>query len=38
MAKTEQGGGQFKDAVDLAGQIVEAQNHEIDTMKDLFGV
>lgn len=36
MAATEQADGQFKDAVDLAGQIVDAQNQEIDTMKDLL--
>lgn len=36
MAETEQDNGQFKDAVDLAGQIVDAQTEEIDTMKDLL--
>jgi uncharacterized protein (DUF305 family) len=36
MAETEQEDGQFKDAVDLAGQIVDAQNQEIETMKDLL--
>ena len=36
MAETEQDEGQFKDAVDLAGQIVEAQKQEIDTMKGLL--
>ena len=37
MAETEQEDGRFKDAVDLAGQIMDAQNKEIDTMKDLLG-
>jgi uncharacterized protein (DUF305 family) len=37
MAETEQEDGQFKDAVDLAGQIIETQNAEIDTMNDLLG-
>ena len=37
MAETEQENGQFKDAVDLAGQIIETQNAEIDTMNDLLG-
>ena len=36
MAETEQEDGRFKDAVDLAGQIVEAQEQEIDTMADLL--
>lgn len=36
MAETEQADGQFKDAVDLAGQVVDAQNQEINTMKDLL--
>lgn len=36
MAKTEQADGQFKDAVDLAGQIVDAQKQEIETMKDVL--
>lgn len=36
MAETEQDDGQFKDAVDLAGRIIEAQSREIDTMKDLL--
>lgn len=36
MAETEQSEGQFKDAVDLAGQIVEAQQQEIDTMQGLL--
>ena len=36
MAGTEQGDGQFKDAVDLAGQIVDSQTQEIDTMKSLL--
>lgn len=37
MAETEQAEGRFKDAVDLAGEIVEAQTEEIATMKDLLG-
>ena len=37
MAQTEQEEGQFKDAVDLAGQIIDAQKQEIETMKDLLG-
>lgn len=36
MAEAEQEDGRFKDAVDLAGQIIDAQNKEIDTMKDLL--
>ncbi len=36
MAETEQEDGQFKDAVDLAGQIVDSQTQEIDTMKSLL--
>lgn len=36
MAETEQADGQFKDAVDLAGQIVDAQKQEIETMNDLL--
>jgi uncharacterized protein (DUF305 family) len=36
MAETEQSDGQFKDAVDLAGQIVDAQKQEIDTMNGLL--
>nr|WP_300046453.1 DUF305 domain-containing protein [uncultured Nocardioides sp.] len=36
MAETEQEDGQFKDAVDLAGQIIEAQNTQIDTMHGLL--
>lgn len=36
MAKTEQSDGQYKPAVDLAGDIVESQSAEIDTMKDLL--
>lgn len=36
MAETEQDDGQYKDAVDLAGQIIEAQKQEIDTMNDLL--
>ena len=36
MAEAEQEDGRFKDAVDLAGQIIDAQNQEIDTMKDLL--
>ena len=37
MAETEQAEGRFKDAVDLAGRIVDAQNAEIDIMRDLLG-
>jgi uncharacterized protein (DUF305 family) len=37
MAKREQEDGRFKDAVDLARQIIEAQNKEIATMKELLG-
>ena len=36
MAETEQSEGQFKDAVDLAGQIVDTQKQEIDTMNVLL--
>ena len=36
MAKTEQAEGQFKDTVDLAGQVIETQTAEIGTMKDLL--
>ena len=36
MAKTEQSDGRFKDAVDLAGQIVDTQQQEIDTMNGLL--
>jgi uncharacterized protein (DUF305 family) len=36
MAETEQEDGQFKDAVDLAGQIIDAQKQEIDTMQGLL--
>ncbi len=36
MAKTEQGDGQYKNAVDLAGGIVESQTAEIETMKGLL--
>jgi uncharacterized protein (DUF305 family) len=36
MAETEQTHGRFKEAVDLAGQIIDAQNREIATMKDLL--
>lgn len=37
MAETEQQDGRFKDAVDLAGQIIVAQQREIETMQDLLG-
>lgn len=37
MAETEREDGQFKDAVDLAGQVVETQNREIETMQGLLG-
>ena len=36
MAKTEQSDGRFKDAVDLAEQIVDTQQQEIDTMNGLL--
>ena len=36
MAETEQEEGRFKDAVDLAGQIIDAQKKEIDTMNGLL--
>ena len=36
MAQTERADGRFKDAVDLAGQIIEAQKKEIDTMNGLL--
>jgi uncharacterized protein (DUF305 family) len=36
MAETEQSDGQFKDAVDLAGQIIDAQQKEIETMNGLL--
>ena len=36
MAEAEQEDGRFKDAVDLAGRIIDAQNQEIDTMKGLL--
>ena len=37
MAQTEQAEGQFKDTVDLAGQVIKTQTAEIDTMKELLG-
>jgi uncharacterized protein (DUF305 family) len=37
MAETEQSEGRYKDAVDLAGSIIESQSEEIATMKDLLG-
>ena len=37
MAETEQADGRFKDAVDLAGQIIDAQKQEVETMKGLLG-
>ena len=37
MAQTEQEDGGFKDAVDLAGQIVDGQTQEIDIMNGLLG-
>ncbi len=37
MAETEQAEGRFKDAVDLAGQVVETQTEEIDAMKGMLG-
>ncbi len=36
MAETEQSEGRFKDAVDLAGQVVEGQSEEMDTMQGLL--
>lgn len=36
MAKAEQGDGQFKPAIDVAGNIVESQTGEIETMKGLI--
>ena len=36
MAKAEQGDGQYKAAVDLAGDIVESQSAEIETMEGLL--
>lgn len=36
MAKTEQADGKYKDAVDLAGDIVESQSAEVETMKGLL--
>jgi uncharacterized protein (DUF305 family) len=36
MATTEQGDGQYKDAVDLAGDIVTSQSAEVDAMKGLL--
>ena len=36
MARDEQQDGRFKDAVDLAGQIIAAQEREIETMKELL--
>lgn len=36
MGEAEQEDGQFKDAVDLAGQIVDSQTQEIATMKSLL--
>lgn len=37
MSETEQDGGRFKPAVDLAGTIIESQSAEIDTMEKLLG-
>lgn len=36
MAKTEQSDGQYKPAVDLAGDIVESQSAEVETMRGLL--
>jgi uncharacterized protein (DUF305 family) len=36
MAKAEQSDGQYKDAVDLAGNIVESQTAEVETMNGLL--
>jgi uncharacterized protein (DUF305 family) len=37
MAQTEQSEGQYADAVELAAQIEQAQQAEIETMQDLLG-
>jgi len=37
MAQTQQADGQYKPAVDLAGEIITAQNKEIEAMQDLLG-
>ncbi len=37
MAQTEQSDGQYQDAVDLAGSVVDTQTAEIDQMKALLG-
>lgn len=37
MAETERSEGRFKDAVDLAGSIIDSQSKEIATMQDLLG-
>ncbi len=37
MAKTEQSDGQFKDAVDLAGDIAKSQIAEVESMRELLG-
>ncbi|KQV69614.1 hypothetical protein ASC64_07145 [Nocardioides sp. Root122] len=37
MAQTEQSDGQFKDAVELAGQVITTQTAEIATMEELLG-
>ena len=36
MAETEQEDGQYTPAVDLAGQIIDAQTQEIETMQGLL--
>ena len=36
MAETEQGEGQYEPAVDLAGDIVDAQSADIETMEELL--
>lgn len=37
MARSEQSEGRFEPAVDLAGDIVESQSAEIETMQDILG-
>jgi uncharacterized protein (DUF305 family) len=37
MAETEQSDGRYQPAVELAGDIVESQTAEIETMRDLLG-
>jgi uncharacterized protein (DUF305 family) len=37
MAKAQQEDGRYRPAVDLAGDIVESQSAEIETMRGLLG-